>query len=130
MGCKWIFTIKYNADGNVNRYKARLVAKGFTQTYGIDYQKTFAPAAKINTIWVLLSLATNLDWPFHQLDVKNAFLNSDLEDEVYMEIPPGFETISDVNKVYKLQKSLYGLKQSPGTWFDRFTKAVKKHGYS
>ena len=130
MGCKWIFTIKYNADGSVNRYKARLVAKGFTQTYGTDYQETFAPIAKLNTIRFLLSLAANLDWPLHQLDVKNAFLNSDLEDEVYMEIPPGFETISDVNKVCKLQKSLYGLKQSPRAWFDRFTRAVKKHGYS
>ena len=130
MGCKWIFFIKYNADGSVNRYKARLIAKGFTQTYGIDYQETFAPVAKLNTIRVLLSLAANLDWPLHQLDVKNAFLNGDLEDEVYMEIPPGFETISDVNKVCKLQKSLYGLKQSPGAWFDSFTKAVKKHKYS
>ena len=92
MGCKWIFTIKYNANGSVNRYKVRLVAKGFTQTYGIDYQETFAPVAKLNTIQVLLSLAANLDWPPHQLDVKNAFLNGDLEDEVYMEIPPGFET--------------------------------------
>ncbi|KAK0577899.1 hypothetical protein LWI29_001989 [Acer saccharum] len=130
VGCKWIFTIKYNPDGSVSRYKARLVVKGFTQTYGIDYQETFAPVAKLNTVRVLLSLAANLDWPLHQLDVKNAFLNGDLEEEVYMEIPPGFETGSNVNKVCKLRKSLYGLKQSPRAWFDRFTKAIKKHGYS
>ena len=84
MGCKWVFNVKYRADGRIDRYKARLVAKGLTQTYGIDFQETFAPIAKLNTIRVLLSLAANLDWNLHQLDVKNAFLNGDQE-EVYME---------------------------------------------
>ncbi|RVW74059.1 Retrovirus-related Pol polyprotein from transposon TNT 1-94 [Vitis vinifera] len=101
IGCKWIFTVKYKADGNVDRYKARLVAKGFTQSYGIDYQETFAPVAKLNTVRVLLSLAANLDWSLHQLDVKNAFLNGDLEEEVYMDIPAGLETTSNFNKVVK-----------------------------
>ena len=129
MGCKWVFTIKYNVDGSVERYKARLVAKGFTQTYGIDYLETFAPVAKLNTIRVLLSLAANLDWPLQQLDVKNAFLNGDLEEEVYMDSPPGFE--SQLNqKICKLQKSLYGLKQSPRAWFERFAQFIKKLGYS
>lgn len=76
--CKWVFTVKRKADGNVERYKARLVAKGFTQTYGIDYQEIFAPVAKINYIRVLPSLAININWTLHQLDVKNAFLNGDL----------------------------------------------------
>ena len=83
--------MKYNEDGSVNRYKARLVAKGFTRSYGIDYQETFAPIAKLNTIWVLLSLAANLDWPLHQLVVKNAFVNGDHEEEVYILFLPGLK---------------------------------------
>lgn len=113
VGCKWIFSVKYNADGSVNRYKARLVAKGFTQSYGIDYEETFALVAKLNYVWVILSLAANLDWPLHQLDIKNAFLNGELEEEVYMNIPLGLETPRTSGKVCKLRKSLYGLKQSP-----------------
>lgn len=84
VGCKWVFTVKTKAD-------VRLVAKGFTQTYGIDYQEMFAPVAKINSIRVLLSLAVNSNWLLHQLDVKNAFLNGDLEEEVFMSPPLGFE---------------------------------------
>ena len=79
VGCKWVFTIKHKSNGTVERYKAHLVAKGFTQTYGIDYLQTFAPVAKLNTIRVLLSLAANLDWSLQQLDVKNAFINEELD---------------------------------------------------
>ncbi|RVW39537.1 Retrovirus-related Pol polyprotein from transposon RE1 [Vitis vinifera] len=101
---------------------------GFTQTYGIDYLETFAPVAKLNTVRVLLSIATNLDWPLQQLDVKNAFLNGNLEEEVYMDPPPGFDEHFG-SKVCKLKKSLYGLKQSPRAWFERFTQFVKNQGY-
>ena len=99
VGCKWIFTVKYKSDGRVERYKTRLVAKGFTQAYGIDYQETFAHGAKLHTMRVLLSLAVNLDWTLQQLDVKNAFLNGDLENEVYMKIPLLFENKANVSKV-------------------------------
>ncbi|KAL4025768.1 hypothetical protein IC575_014173 [Cucumis melo] len=129
VGCKWVFSLKYKADGTLDRHKERLVAKGFTQTYGIDYSKTFSPVAKLNTVRVLLSVAVNKDWSLYQLDVKNAFLNGDLVEEVYMSPLPRFEAQFG-QQVCKLQKSLYGLKQSPRAWFDRFTTFVKSQGYS
>ena len=110
--CKWIFNVKYKVDGNIDIYKAGLVAKGFMQTYGVDYQETFAPVAKLNTVQVLHSIAVNNDWPLYQLDVKNAFLNGGLNEEVYMDIPPGFKDAEKKNRVCRLKKSLYGLTQS------------------
>ncbi|RVW46696.1 Retrovirus-related Pol polyprotein from transposon RE1 [Vitis vinifera] len=130
VGCRWIYTAKYKADGSIERFKARLVAKGYTQTYGIDYTETFAPVTKINTIRVLLSLAANLDWPLQQFDVKNAFLHGELSKEVYMDLPPGCMVLEkQCQKVCKLKKSLYGLKQSPRAWFGRFTKLMRAFGY-
>jgi hypothetical protein len=129
VGCKWVFTIKHNADGTVERYKARLVARGFTQTYGIDYEETFAPVAKMNSVRALLSCAANMNWPLLQFDVKNAFLHGDLEEEVYMTIPPGFSSSASEGKVCRLKKALYGLKQSPRAWFGRFSKAMLGFGY-
>ncbi|KAL0561216.1 hypothetical protein IC582_001638 [Cucumis melo] len=84
VGCKWVFSLKYKADGTLDRHKARLVAKGFTQTYGIDYSETFSLVAKLNIVIVLLYVVVNKDWPLYQLNVKNAFLNGDLVEEVYM----------------------------------------------
>ncbi|CAN6697200.1 unnamed protein product [Malus baccata var. baccata] len=108
----WVFTIKQKADGSINRYKARLVAKGYTQTYGVDYQDTFPSVAKLNTMRVLLSLASNQDWPLLQFDVKNVFLHGDLKEEVYMDLPPGIGTspgkvTGDYHKeIQRLQKYL------------------------
>lgn len=103
-------SVKFKADGSVERYKARLVAKGLIQTHSIDDQGTFALVAKINSIRVLLSFAVNFNWPLHQFDVKNAFLNGELQEEVYMGLSPEFEEKLGIGKVWKLKKSLYGLK--------------------
>ena len=130
VGCKWVFTVKQNPKGEVDRYKARLVAKGYSQTYGIDYDETFAPVAKMGTIRTLISCAVNFGWPLHQMDVKNAFLHGDLQEEVYMEIPPGFANSQTIGKVCRLKKSLYGLKQSPRVWFDKFRRTVCGMGYT
>lgn len=129
VGCKWIYTVKQNPDGKIERYKARLVAKGYSQTYGIDYDETFSPVAKMSTVRTLISCAANYDWPLYQLDVKNAFLHGDLQEEVYLEVPPGFATDQTKGKVLKLKKSLYGLKQSPRAWFDRLRRAMCNMGY-
>ncbi|XP_035550678.1 uncharacterized protein LOC118349584 [Juglans regia] len=124
VGCRWVYTIKIHLDGSVERLKAQLVA-GYTQTYGIDYDETFSPVAKISSIHVLISLSANLDWPLFQLDVKNAFLHDDLNEEVYMEQPPGFVAQGEYRGIVcKLKKTLYGLKQSPQAWFGRFSDVV------
>ncbi|KAL0642233.1 hypothetical protein Bca4012_102511 [Brassica carinata] len=114
---RWIFTIKYLANGQIDRKKTRLVARGFTQTYGEDYIDTFAPVAKLHTVRIVLSIATNLEWDLWQMDVKNAFLQGELEDEVYMLPPPGLEHLVKPGNVLRLKKAIYGLKQSPRAWY-------------
>jgi len=128
VGCRWIYTVKYKSNGTLDRYKAKLVEKGYTQTYEIDYEETFALVAKMNTVRIILSLAAHFGWTMHQFDVKNA-LHGSLEEEVYMEIPPGYGSINEGNKVCKLKKAVYGLKQSPRAWFGRFTQAMVSLGY-
>ncbi|KAG7556870.1 Retrotransposon gag domain [Arabidopsis suecica] len=126
---KWVFTIKYKSNGDIECYKARPVARGFTQTYGEDYLDTFAPVAKLHTVRVVLSLATNLEWELWQMDVKNAFLQGELEEEVYMKPPPGLEDHNAPGKVFKLKKAIYGLKQSPRAWYHKLSTTLLKRGF-
>ena len=104
--------MKYKADRSIERCRARLVAKGYTQTFAIDNQETYAPVAKMSSVCVLLSLVVIFYWPLQQLDMKNAFLNSELEEEVYINLPPVFEGTLGSDKVCKIKRSLYELKQS------------------
>lgn len=124
---KWVFKIKTKANGNVDCYKARLVARGFTQEYGIDYQETFSPVVKFSSIRTILSIAAKEDLILKQFDVKTAFLYGDLQEDVFMKQPVGFEDGS--GRVCKLVKSLYGLKQASRCWNKKFTTFINKFNF-
>ena len=104
IGCRWVFVVKVNLDGSVARLKARLVAKEYAQTYGVDYSDTFSPVAKMTYVRIFISLAATHNWDLHQLDIKNAFLHGDLQEEVYKEQPPGFVAQGETGKVCHLQR--------------------------
>ena len=127
--CRWVFTVKENADGTIERFKARIVAKGFTQRPGIDFNETFAPVARFSSIRAILHLAACQDWELDQLDITTAFLNGDLDEEIFMEQPPGFEE-GGPGSVCRLQKSLYGLRQSPRQWNIKLHEALQQMGFT
>jgi hypothetical protein len=127
--CKWVYRIKYNQHGEIDKYKARLVAKGFAQHEGVDYEESFSSAAKWNTIQLTLALATQKGWKVHQMDVKSDFLNGDLQEDVYMQQPPGFEIEGQEHKVCKLIKDFYGLKQVLRAWYTKMDEYLRKVGF-
>ena len=125
VGCKWLFRTNRDACRNVVRYKARLVVKGYSQVAGVDFNETFAPVAKFSTIRCILALSAVMDLEMHQMDVKTAFLNGDLEEDTYMDQSQGFV---QGDMVCKLKKSLYGLKQSPRAWYECIHAFFVKEG--
>ena len=130
IGTKWVFRNKMDESGGVVRNKARLVAQGYNQEEGIDFDETFAPVARLESIRMLLAFACYKDFKLFQMDVKSAFLNGFLTEEVYVEQPPGFEDKNLSNHVYKLTKALYGLKQAPRAWYERLSSFLIENGFS
>jgi hypothetical protein len=113
IGSRWIYKIKHVADGKVDKFKARFVAKGFSQKEGIDFSETFAPVVRYSSIRAVISIAAKLGWQIHQMDVKTAFLNGVIEEEIYIEEPEEFEVHDRASHVCRLKRALYGLKQAP-----------------
>jgi hypothetical protein len=114
---RWLYKTKYAIDGSIEKHKARFVARGFSQVEGVDYDETFALVARYTSIRSIISIAAKMGWRIHQMDVKTAFLNGFIEEEVYIEQPQGFEVSEREFHVYFLRKALYGMKQAPRAWY-------------
>lgn len=127
-GCRWLYNVKYKADGSLDKYMDQLVAKGYAQQAGIDFTESFSPVAKLATVRVLLAIAAQKKWSQLQLDINNAFLNRDLDEEVFMQLPLGYH-IKGENLVYKLNKSLSGLRQASRQWYSKFSSTVLLLGF-
>jgi hypothetical protein len=120
---------KQNEHGVVTRNKARLVAKGYSQVEGLDFDETYAPVARLESIRILLAYAIYHGFKLYQMDVKSVFLNGPIKEEVYVEQPPGFDDSKYPNHVYKLSKALYGLKQAPRAWYERLRDFLITNGF-
>ena len=129
IGLKWVFKVKRDEKGAVVRHKARLVVKGYSQRQGIDYDEVFAPVARMEAIRLLVSLAAHEGWEVHHMDVKSAFLNGELKEEVFVEQPPGFLDPNNDHKVFKLHKALYGLHQAPRAWNHKLDESLISLGF-
>ena len=129
IGCKWIYKRKRGPDGKVETFKARLVAKGYTQKEGIDYDETFLPIAMLKSVRILLVVAVALDYEIWKIDVKTAFLNGELEEDIYMQQLKGFIALGQEHMVCKLHRSIYGLKQASRSWNIRFDQVIKLYGF-
>lgn len=129
VGSRWVFKVKHNSDGTVNRFKARLVAQGYSQSEGIDYQEVFSPVVRNTTIRSLLAVANIYNWEIHQMDVHTAFLQGELQDEIYMKQPSGYVDKDRPEFVCKLKKSIYGLKQAARCWNTSIDTYLTSNGY-
>ena len=129
IGLKWVFKVKRNADGSINKFKARLVVKGYIQRHGIDFDEVFAPVARIEIVRFIIALAASKGWQIHHLDVKTAFLHGDLKEEVFVCQPQGYVVKGQENKVYKLRKALYGLRQAPRAWNEKLNNVLGGLGF-
>ena len=129
LGYKWIFKRKLNADGSIDKYNARLVVKGYKQKEGVDYFDTYSPVTRITSIRMLIAIAVLHNLEIHQMDVKIAFLNGELNEEIYMEQLEGFIVLGQEKKVCRLIKSLYGLKQALKQWNEKFENAMMSNGF-
>jgi hypothetical protein len=129
VGTKWVFHNKQDENGVVTRNKARLVAKGYSQVKGLDFDEIYAPVARLESIHILLAYATYHDFKLYQMDMKSAFLNGPIKEEVYVEQPPGFDDSEYPSHVYKLSKALYGLKQAPRAWYERLRDFLINNGF-
>ena len=129
VGCKWVYKRKRGIHGKVETFKARLVAKGYTQKEGIDYEETFSLVAMLKFIIILLSMAAHYDYKIWQMDVKTAFLNGNLDEEIYMMQPKGFIAKNQEHMVCKLKMSIYGLKPASRSWNIIFDQAIKSFGF-
>jgi transposase InsO family protein len=129
IGLKWVFKVKRDAAGNLLKHKARLVAKGYAQRQGVDFEEVFAPVARMETVRLLLALAAHSGWEVHHMDVKSAFLNGVLSEEVYVSQPPGYIADGKENAVLKLNKALYGLRQAPRAWYAKLHDSLTSLGF-